>query len=340
MSKPKRPVATGDPWPPLPYPAGWFCLGLASELKPGTVLTRTFMGSDVVLYRTERGVVRAVEPHCPHLGAHLGSGGRIVGENIQCPFHAFEYDPDGTCVRVPDSEPLKKLSLTQWTIREVNGLLMVWYAPDGAAPYWEIPQVDPQGFHRVQLHSKHVSSHPQELYENTVDYRHFSVVHAVPLEEIAPPETDGPFLRVHTKVPIARIPGVGNIWVGQTVLIAGLGYLVAEIDFPRLGVTVRSWALFTATDVWETDIRLLACCAVAGPLKRVPRPVQALIARLLAKAVVFKIGKVLDEDNVIWKSKRYMHQPHLAQGDKAVGIYRHHVRQFYPSETTGQEVSL
>ena len=34
----------------LPEPGGWYCPGFAHEVKPGTVLTRKFMGRDVVLY--------------------------------------------------------------------------------------------------------------------------------------------------------------------------------------------------------------------------------------------------------------------------------------------------
>ena len=82
-----------------PYPTGWYAFGLASELAPGGVLSRPFMGDDLVVYRTRSGVLRAVEPYCPHLGAHLGHGGRVDGELIVCAFHAFAYDTAGACVR-------------------------------------------------------------------------------------------------------------------------------------------------------------------------------------------------------------------------------------------------
>ena len=29
--------------------------------------------------------------HCPHMGAHLGFGGRVVGEAIRCPMHGFSF---------------------------------------------------------------------------------------------------------------------------------------------------------------------------------------------------------------------------------------------------------
>ena len=62
-----------------------------------SVLRRRFMGEDVVIYRTAGGVLRVVEPYCPHLGAHLGYGGKVQGEELVCPFHHFRFDASGAC---------------------------------------------------------------------------------------------------------------------------------------------------------------------------------------------------------------------------------------------------
>jgi phenylpropionate dioxygenase-like ring-hydroxylating dioxygenase large terminal subunit len=44
-------------------------VGFSRELPAGKVLTRRFMGEDVVVYRTRAGAVRAVRPYCPHLAS-------------------------------------------------------------------------------------------------------------------------------------------------------------------------------------------------------------------------------------------------------------------------------
>ncbi|WP_425436809.1 Rieske 2Fe-2S domain-containing protein [Mycobacterium rhizamassiliense] len=41
------------------------------------------------MYRTKSGLARAIEAYCPHLGAHLGHGGKVLGDELHCPFHAF-----------------------------------------------------------------------------------------------------------------------------------------------------------------------------------------------------------------------------------------------------------
>src|SRR5689334_7336146 len=86
---------------PFPsYPHGWFAVAFSDDLPPGAVKTVHYFGRDVVLFRTESGVLSAVDKTCPHLGAHLG-GGRVEGECLRCPFHAWAFGPDGRVTDVP-----------------------------------------------------------------------------------------------------------------------------------------------------------------------------------------------------------------------------------------------
>jgi len=83
----KRVVGKG--LPPA-YPDGWRCVCLTHELKPGSHKSVTLCGRQVVVYRPVRG--SGTEPvclsaYCSHLGAHIGAGGRVVGCEMECPFH-------------------------------------------------------------------------------------------------------------------------------------------------------------------------------------------------------------------------------------------------------------
>ncbi|MFD9721761.1 Rieske 2Fe-2S domain-containing protein [Streptomyces sp. NPDC059076] len=68
----------------------------SSDLPPGGVLTRRLMGEDVVVYRTRSGRAHVIRPYCPHLGTHLGCGGRVEDDLIVCPFHNFAFNGDGS----------------------------------------------------------------------------------------------------------------------------------------------------------------------------------------------------------------------------------------------------
>ena len=45
-----------------------------------------------------------VETYCPHLGADLSAGGKVVGDCIECPFHGWKFDgKSGQLVDIPYS---------------------------------------------------------------------------------------------------------------------------------------------------------------------------------------------------------------------------------------------
>src|ERR1700759_4275776 len=73
----------------IPFPFGWFPALLSSELNPGEVKPLRYFGRDLVAWRGEDGVARMLDAHCRHLGAHMGYGGRVSGNHLECPFHAW-----------------------------------------------------------------------------------------------------------------------------------------------------------------------------------------------------------------------------------------------------------
>ena len=61
------------------YPRGWFVIGVSTELAPGDVRPIRYFGREMVLYRSESGAAIVHDAFCPHLGAHLGHGGKVIG---------------------------------------------------------------------------------------------------------------------------------------------------------------------------------------------------------------------------------------------------------------------
>lgn len=97
-----------------PYPTGWFAVCFSHEVAPGAVRTVPFVGGEIVLYRTGSGVLRAVNAYCPHLGAHLGHGGRVNGESLVCPFHGFAYGTGERCLHPARGPGQLRLHLPSW----------------------------------------------------------------------------------------------------------------------------------------------------------------------------------------------------------------------------------
>lgn len=64
-----------------------------------------FPGEQVAVFRSQEGKAYVVDGYCPHLGANLAVGGRVVGNCIECPFHGWQFQgSDGKCVKIPYAE--------------------------------------------------------------------------------------------------------------------------------------------------------------------------------------------------------------------------------------------
>ncbi len=55
----------------------------------------------MVAWRAESGQLTVMDAYCEHLGAHLGYGGHVEGEVIQCPFHGWQWNHEGRNVCIP-----------------------------------------------------------------------------------------------------------------------------------------------------------------------------------------------------------------------------------------------
>ena len=170
---------------PLPeVPNGWWHVGPSADLAPGDVKPVRYFGRELVLFRTEGGVARAMDAHCPHLGAHLGHGGTVVGERLRCPFHGWEYDERGRCVHIPySSVPPLPLRTKRWPLLERNQMLYLYFDAEGREPDWEfplIPEFYSEGYLPLVVERfSSIATHPQEIGENVVDTAHFHNVHAM-----------------------------------------------------------------------------------------------------------------------------------------------------------------
>jgi phenylpropionate dioxygenase-like ring-hydroxylating dioxygenase large terminal subunit len=47
----------------------------------------TYFGQEMVAWRAQSGSLTVMDAYCEHLGAHLGFGGHVEGDVIECAFH-------------------------------------------------------------------------------------------------------------------------------------------------------------------------------------------------------------------------------------------------------------
>jgi phenylpropionate dioxygenase-like ring-hydroxylating dioxygenase large terminal subunit len=155
----------------------------SSKLANGDVKTLHFFDRELVAYRTEGGIARVIDAFCPHLGAHIGYGGSVKGEILQCPWHGWEWDLDGKNVHIPFVDRVHpRAKLGAWAVRETDGLIIVWYDSLGSDPSWEFPGI-PEFSDRLGFYEPFeelvgpAALNPQQPRENTADLYHFPFVH-------------------------------------------------------------------------------------------------------------------------------------------------------------------
>ncbi len=63
------------------------------------------IGQNLVAWRGESGKAYIADAYCPHMGAHLGLGGKVSGECIKCTFHGWSFHgSDGGVTNIPYSK--------------------------------------------------------------------------------------------------------------------------------------------------------------------------------------------------------------------------------------------
>lgn len=325
-------------YPFPPFPNGWYCIAFSDELAPGQILNRTFMGQEIVVFRTSSGNVAVSDAHCPHMGGHLAHGGTIEDETIRCPFHGFCFDTQGQCVKTGyDTKPPPKAILRIWPSREMHGLVLVFYDTDGAAPTWEVPSLDTAQWSPLTYNVFRVKSHPQETTENSVDFGHFSIVHGYSdTEQLSDLNIDGPLLncRYAMRRPAdVFLAGNSLIRAEFEVFVWGLGYSLVDVWVEKYNLRSRVWVLPAPIDGDYINIR--AAVSIETSVK--PTDIHWGLGLMPAKWAMSLVQKMtlkgycndLSQDFDIWTHKSYIEPAVLAKGDGPIATYRKYAQQFY-----------
>jgi len=173
---------------PPPYPDGWYRLMNADELGAGQIRYLECLGRELVVWRGEGGEsVHAMTAFCPHLGANL-SYGRVKGDHIECPFHAWQLTGEGrvACVPYSGNKPDRVLSQT-FPLQEVHGQVFMYHSGgderqhSSDEPPYQVPRIaevdDGRFVYRGHHDAGRVGMHIIEFAENSADFAHFAPVH-------------------------------------------------------------------------------------------------------------------------------------------------------------------
>ncbi len=309
---------------PFPVPYGWYNVHFSHEIQPGEIKIERYFGKEWVMFRGENGKVGMTDPYCPHLGAHLGHGGTVQGDNIRCPFHHWQFDTEGWARDIPYAKVFpgvckKKPVLKALPVVEKYGMIWAWYHPEEVDPLWDIPVVpemeDPDGHVEVKYHSWDISTCIQEMGENSIDTPHLKFLHGAPI------------------IPGVEAEAEGHIWKYDIMD----GYIVGESHGPGIpinrhnkdGVSMLMFATPTPVDEELSRVRM------AFTWKKYPEGSKE--AQIGHHLYLHSIGSAEGEESkgfaevdlVVWNNKKYRPKPLLCDGDGPILRWRKYFRQFY-----------
>ena len=315
----------GARFPFASYPRGWFVIALSTDVAPGEVKTVHYFGQDIVLFRASTGALSALDKTCPHLGAHLG-GGRVEGDCLRCPFHAWAFDGTGHCVDVPYAPKVPpRAAVRTWPLREQNGVVFVYHDPRGEPPVWDVPPLEEEGWTANRTIRWEIRSHPQEIAENTVDIAHLGPVHHAISSEFLKLEQQDHFMRavlriVATGAPIQMPEEINEVELD--VSLHGLGSVVSSTHVLTAGLRTRQRIHPTPVD--EERVAIFGI----NNIMVMPDPDYTReIDEIFFQAFLADFPR----DFPIRENKAYLERPLLAGGDGPIGRYRRWARQFYDS---------
>lgn len=182
----------------------WYAVIESSKLPASEPINLRRFGQEFALWRDGDGRPVAHADRCPHRGASLSAGGRLVsspatGERcLVCPYHMFHFDRTGKCVLQPTESPdpvtHRTHDLVLVPVREQFDYIWLWYGdtvdllPElPSVGHEELPAVDGGGKPHSLVRGNSRNSYSEgrayphtyhRLVENTMlDHAHFGVLH-------------------------------------------------------------------------------------------------------------------------------------------------------------------
>lgn len=157
----------------------WYIAAKSSELS-GKPIRSVIFDERIVLFRQSDGEPAALVDRCAHRNMAL-SAGRVDRDLLECPYHGWKYDKDGTCEEVPSLEDTAKLSgaklVRTYPVRESQGFIWVFMGEgEPPGPPFNFPCYRESGWTSFTMKTRFQAS-VFNCLENFLDVPHTAHVH-------------------------------------------------------------------------------------------------------------------------------------------------------------------
>lgn len=157
----------------------WYIILESKEIGQNKPIKIKRLNENLTLWRDKTGKVNCISDRCCHRGASL-AGGKIVENNIECPFHGFQFGGDGKVKIIPANGKNAPIPESQhvkayFTV-ENYGFIWIWWGDENkrtSEPFFfkELAEMTYSTF------VDHWSCHYSRCIENQLDVVHLPFVH-------------------------------------------------------------------------------------------------------------------------------------------------------------------
>ncbi|WP_338617129.1 Rieske 2Fe-2S domain-containing protein [Pigmentiphaga sp. CHJ604] len=157
----------------------WQPIALAESVAVNAAIPLLIMGEELTLYRGESGALHLVGGRCAHRRTLLHTGW-VMGEEIRCIYHGWQYNAMGECVSRPAEENtgMPRTKIPGYPVKEYMGLVFA-YLGEGQPPEFDLPRkpvLEREGTLIANGRERWDNNWFQQV-ENSMDAVHVSFVH-------------------------------------------------------------------------------------------------------------------------------------------------------------------
>jgi phenylpropionate dioxygenase-like ring-hydroxylating dioxygenase large terminal subunit len=160
----------------------WYPICTAEDLDKENPQRVELMGVRLVAFRGETGNANVLSDTCVHRGGSLGKG-KVVGNNVQCPYHGWEYSGDGKCQKIPsmaDKKPPGRAKVDAYPVQEKYGIIFAFLGdlPEAERPPLHlVEEYDQEGWQFSGPLTFEIEAYYERSIENGLDPVHNEFVH-------------------------------------------------------------------------------------------------------------------------------------------------------------------
>lgn len=309
----------------------WYVVLESSQVQAGKLFGVKRLNKDLVFYRNSDGAVVCMEDKCSHRGAKL-SIGELSNNCVKCPFHGFEFNSDGECVKIPangkDSKVSSRFNVRTYPTHEDSGFIYMYngFNTETLPTYFDdLPST------KYSTTRSSWDTHYSRAVENQLDVVHLPFVHKKTIGRGNKTLVNGPVTVTSEDDMIIYV--FNQVDEGQKPLKASemtdldsyfkLKFIMPNLWQNKIADKLSIVAAFVPVDEETTIIYL--------------RTYQAFVSIPVVQGIVFKVLdwynlKVLNEDKRVVLTQRPINthvdiKENLIPGDVPIGQYRRMVKE-------------